>query len=84
MTRCFRVFAVVLLCFPGSLQIAFSADWPQFRGSDAAGRSGDTRLPSVWDTDTNIVWRTALPGPGASSPVTLETGFTSPVTPVTV
>jgi outer membrane protein assembly factor BamB len=70
MTRCFRVFAVVLLCFPGSLQIAFSADWPQFRGSDAAGRSRDTGLPSVWDTDTNIVWRTALPGPGASSPVT--------------
>jgi outer membrane protein assembly factor BamB len=71
LTRFFRLFAVVLLCFPGSLQVAFSADWPQFRGPDAAGRSRDTGLPTVWDTDTNIVWRTALPGPGASSPVTL-------------
>jgi outer membrane protein assembly factor BamB len=27
-------------------------------------------LPSEWDAEKNIVWKTALPGPGASSPVT--------------
>ena len=49
---------------------AAGADWPQFRGPDSAGQSSETGLPLKWSDDSNIVWRTAMPGFGASSPIT--------------
>jgi hypothetical protein len=50
---------------------ALGADWPQFRGPGGIGESGDTGLPASWSDDSNIVWKTALPGHGTSSPITL-------------
>jgi len=49
---------------------AASDDWPNFRGPGGMGVSGATGLPLKWDADKNVVWKTALPGPGASSPIT--------------
>lgn len=46
------------------------SDWPQFRGPGALGRSEAKGLPLTWSDDKNVVWKTALPGPGASSPIT--------------
>ncbi len=54
------------------LSLAFclhAADWPQFRGPNADGTTADTDLPLTWSEKENLVWRTELPGPGASSPV---------------
>lgn len=54
------------------LSLAFSlhaADWPQFRGPNADGTTADTDLPLTWSENENLVWRTELPGSGASSPV---------------
>ncbi|MCG8586523.1 MAG: PQQ-binding-like beta-propeller repeat protein [Pirellulales bacterium] len=45
------------------------ADWPQFRGPKSAGTSDATGLPLTWSDEENVIWRTELPGPGASSPV---------------
>lgn len=45
-------------------------DWPRFRGPDGSGTSSAKGLPLEWSANENIVWKTALPGPGASSPVT--------------
>jgi hypothetical protein len=45
-------------------------DWPQFRGPNSSGKSEETKLPLTWDETKNIVWKTGLPGRGASSPVT--------------
>ena len=45
--------------------------WPQFRGPGGAGVSRATGLPTTWDEKTNIVWKTAIPGKGWSSPVVL-------------
>ena len=45
-------------------------DWPCFRGPGGMGVSEMTGLPLTWDADSNVVWKTALPGPGASSPIT--------------
>ena len=45
-------------------------DWPRFRGPNGSGTSDAKGLPSVWSTNENVVWKTALPGPGASSPIT--------------
>jgi outer membrane protein assembly factor BamB len=45
-------------------------DWPCFRGPDRSGVAEDVGLPLAWSDQENVVWKTALPGPGASSPVT--------------
>ncbi|MHC4404162.1 MAG: outer membrane protein assembly factor BamB family protein [Planctomycetota bacterium] len=45
-------------------------DWPCFRGPGGMGVSDATGLPVEWDANNNVVWKTALPGPGASSPIT--------------
>ena len=47
------------------------ADWPQFRGPNSAGTSDEKGLPLKWSASENIVWRTSLPGGGASSPITV-------------
>jgi outer membrane protein assembly factor BamB/pimeloyl-ACP methyl ester carboxylesterase len=45
------------------------ADWRQFRGPGGLGTSAEKDLPLEWSAKKNLVWRTKLPGPGASSPV---------------
>ena len=70
MPRSLNGFAIVLLSFCLLPWVAFAADWPQFRGPDAAGRSDATGLPTTWGDTNNVVWKTELPGFGASSPVT--------------
>lgn len=49
---------------------AFGQDWPQFRGVGALGRGDAKGVPVAWGDSTNIVWKTILPGPGTSSPIT--------------
>jgi len=46
-------------------------DWPQFRGIAASGVAEGFSLPTTWDTakDTNVAWKTPVPGLGLSSPV---------------
>ncbi|MFO0877811.1 MAG: PQQ-binding-like beta-propeller repeat protein [Gemmataceae bacterium] len=43
--------------------------WPRFRGPDGLGISTDTEVPLEWNEKKNLRWKTALPGPGSSSPV---------------
>jgi outer membrane protein assembly factor BamB len=62
-----RTHLVLVLCL---LCCAAGADWPQFRGPDGAGQSDETGLPLEWNDEKNIVWRTEMPGAGASSPIT--------------
>lgn len=45
-------------------------DWPQFRGTGSFGQSDAKGVPLTWGDQSNLVWKTALPGPGASSPIT--------------
>lgn len=45
------------------------ADWPRFRGPTGDGVAADTRPLLKWSDTENLLWRTPLPGPGASSPV---------------
>ena len=49
---------------------AAADDWPCFRGPGGMGVSDATGLPLKWDANSSVVWKTALPGPGASSPIT--------------
>jgi outer membrane protein assembly factor BamB len=43
-------------------------EWSRFRGSSASG-IGKGKVPTTWDEKTNLAWKAALPGKGASSPV---------------
>ena len=48
-----------------------AADWTQFRGPGGLGISTDKGVPARWSATKNIAWKAVLPGPGASSPITL-------------
>lgn len=46
-----------------------AADWPAFRGPSGQGVAGDGKAPTAWSTDSNVIWRAALPRPGNGSPI---------------
>ena len=50
-------------------------DWTQFRGPDQ-GTSSEKGLPTAWSASKGIVWKTALPGPGSSSPILVKDRIT--------
>ena len=61
----FLLTIVFVIC---NLSTSLAAEsWTQFRGSDF-GATSATELPVEWSSK-NVSWKTALPGPGASSPV---------------
>ncbi|HWQ03324.1 MAG TPA: PQQ-binding-like beta-propeller repeat protein [Candidatus Nitrosotenuis sp.] len=45
------------------------ANWPGWRGPEGAGISAETNLPTEWGPSQNILWKTAIPGRGHSSPI---------------
>jgi outer membrane protein assembly factor BamB len=49
--------------------LAWSADWPQFRGPNASAASTDGNLPVEWSPEKNVAWKTRVPGYGWSSPI---------------
>ncbi len=61
------ILSAVLLAGNGLAQ----GDWAGFRGPGARGVSPDTELVSTWSETENLQWKTALPGPGSSSPIVL-------------
>lgn len=63
---------VLLLVFYLRLVMAAQAqNWPSFRGLNASGVADGNNPPAVWDAEKsiNILWKTAIPGLGHSSPV---------------
>jgi outer membrane protein assembly factor BamB len=46
-----------------------TADWPQFRGPHGLALGKSSGLPSEWNAERNVLWKTELPGAGTSSPV---------------
>jgi outer membrane protein assembly factor BamB len=73
MTRTFVAGFLALLLISQSLLHSVLADnWPGFRGPGGMGVSQDSDLPTQWSATENIVWKTELPGPGGSSPITWD------------
>jgi outer membrane protein assembly factor BamB len=46
-----------------------SRNWPQWRGPSGQGVSAEAGLPDNWSASQNVLWKTALPGRGHSSPI---------------
>lgn len=51
--------------------VAIAADWPQFRGPGGQGAASESKLPTTWSETQNVIWKTELPGFGASSPIAI-------------
>lgn len=60
------LFATLLALFA---PLAPEENWAEFRGSNGAGHSTATNLPTRWSETQNVRWKTAIPGKGWSSPV---------------
>ncbi|MSR58445.1 MAG: serine/threonine protein kinase [Planctomycetaceae bacterium] len=72
-----RSFQIPCLVLRGFVLVALAhgtvcsgADWRQFRGPDGSGNIVET-VPTQWNAKKNLLWKVKLPGPGASSPITL-------------
>jgi outer membrane protein assembly factor BamB len=52
--------------------VAQAQNWPCFRGPDGDGTSTETNLPTHWDSVTNVLWKSPVPGFGHSSPIIWE------------
>ncbi|MCU1264696.1 MAG: bamB 2 [Acidobacteria bacterium] len=50
---------------------ALAQNWPSFRGPSGSGVADGANPPTFWDAakSTNILWKTAIPGLGHSSPI---------------
>jgi outer membrane protein assembly factor BamB len=57
------------LLFLALSPVATAADWPQFRGPNSDAIYTGPKLPTEWGVDKNVVWKTAIPGHGWSSPI---------------
>ncbi|MBC8868694.1 MAG: PQQ-binding-like beta-propeller repeat protein [Planctomycetes bacterium] len=60
-----RVLFLILL----SSGWAHAENWPRFRGPTGQGLSSEANLPLHWSPSSNVVWKTAIPGIGWSSPI---------------
>jgi outer membrane protein assembly factor BamB len=67
--RC-RLRALTPLLFLLGTCPVLGADWSEFRGPGGLGVSTEKGVPVEWSSQKHIVWKTRLPGPGTSSPVT--------------
>jgi outer membrane protein assembly factor BamB len=52
-----------------SISTAYAENWPQWRGPNLNGVSGETNLPSRWTSEENIAWKLAMPAWSGSTPV---------------
>jgi len=55
---------VLLAALPASAE-----NWPQWRGPQGNGTSGETALPAKWTPTENVAWKLALPAWSGSTPV---------------
>ena len=62
-------FAVGLVLLALAAPAAAEQQWSKFRGPAAGAVADDPRLPEQWSETENVVWKTAIPGLGWSSPV---------------
>lgn len=63
-------FSLVALLFCGIAVAVVQADnWPNWRGPHATGVAVGTNYPLVWSNTEGVLWKSSLPGKGASTPI---------------
>lgn len=61
-----RASLLSLFLIPFSLS---AENWPNWRGPQGDGISGEKDLPLTWSATENVKWKVSLPEPGNSSPI---------------
>ncbi len=69
MTRIRLFNFVFLFAMAASLSLLQAQNWPGWRGPAGDGTSLETNLPVKWDSVTNVLWKSPIPGIGYSSPI---------------
>ena len=67
----FSIFILTLLIV-SSISVTQAQNCPNWRGPNGDGTSIETNLPTKWDSITNVVWKSPVPGIGHSSPIIWE------------
>src|SRR5262249_12983795 len=67
--RVLPALSIGLLLLLLTAQTALSGQWPAWRGPEGTGVAEESQLPLRWSSSENVRWRTALPGPGHSTPI---------------
>jgi outer membrane protein assembly factor BamB len=52
-----------------TVSVARAENWPQWRGPNSNGVSGEKNLPAKWDLSRNLAWKAPLPGMGGATPI---------------
>ena len=60
---------ILLFLIINAISFAQAQNWPGWRGPNGDGTSMETNLPTQWDSITNILWKSPVPGIGNSSPI---------------
>jgi outer membrane protein assembly factor BamB len=63
--RIAQVFATLLLL----TSVTHAENWPQWRGPNLNGVSGEKDLPLRWSADENVSWKLAMPGWSGATPI---------------
>lgn len=62
-----RAFAAALVAMAAATLSA--ENWPQWRGPELNGVSGESGLPTKWSPTENIAWKLPMPGRSGSTPI---------------
>jgi outer membrane protein assembly factor BamB len=60
---------LIAACFSPHPEPQAPVDWPRFRGPNGTGISSEVGIPAAWSETSGVLWKTALPGAGNSSPI---------------
>ena len=60
---------VLAACLAALLPSLVAANWPQWRGPDLNGVSGEKNLPLKWSATENVAWKLAMPDRSGSTPI---------------
>ena len=66
------LFLFIVLMAPAIMAGPASGDWPEFRGPTGQGVAFDADPALHWSQTKNVVWKSAIPGEGWSSPVVYQ------------
>ncbi|HLJ94674.1 MAG TPA: PQQ-binding-like beta-propeller repeat protein [Gemmataceae bacterium] len=60
---------LVVLAMVFATMSASGESWPRFRGPNGTGIAADKDIPVEWNDKEGVLWKTAIPGLGNSSPI---------------
>ena len=69
MTKSGSVGFFIFFLMISSFSVTRAQNWPCWRGPNGDGTSSETNLPVQWDSATNVLWKSPVPGIGYASPV---------------